>query len=507
MNKYFKPTAPSSSPVTPVANKYFTPNAPVTPQAQPKSLFSQFADFTGSMARAAIKPIAQTAIQMPRALMAGVSGLAGDTEAEAAWSKPVNVPFLGEVKGLSANPEDAQKYGTQTARETAGQALEMGASLVPTGKGIIGGLKTGAAVGALSGAGTEIAKEGSSAGDVVKSSLIGGTIGGVMGAAVPAAESVGKWAVGTAKSIVHPEAEQSLIKAIKPGKNNVTFKSDLQTTLGELEPHADKIKDLPSLDAAIKAKKLEVWESVKSKLQNEGKDAAVDFSPAADAIDKIAQKPIFKLKDPQAAEQLTTLSERLRGQKLSFAEAEDALESLNAGLDAYYKKNMSSRSLAQRADPAVAADIEIADAIRKQFDDKLEGFGTLKKTYGALANVGREVSGRIPVAERQNMMSLAEQISAARTAGNVAGSALTGNFGQAIGHTLDFIVANKMKAADTSDAKVASAFQALLNAKKPQSMLSKATDVAGKASSKLAPAGKVIQRGATMEAASFPARQ
>lgn len=74
-----------------------------------------------------LKPV----VQFPRAAAAGIAGLFGNKEAEARFSKPVNVPILGEVKGLSAVPGDAQRYGTLNSGETLTQAgmsyLEAGA--------------------------------------------------------------------------------------------------------------------------------------------------------------------------------------------------------------------------------------------------------------------------------------------------------------------------------------------------------------------------------------------
>ena len=69
--------------------------------------------------------------------------------------------------------------------------------------------------------------------------------------------------------------------------------------------------------------------------------------------------------------------------------------------------------------------------------------------------------------ERQNITSLAEQVSAARTAGNVLGSVATGNFGSAIGQLGDVAVASSLKTLEEADSKVARAFQQVAKNKKP----------------------------------------
>lgn len=71
--------------------------------------------------RSAVKPL----VQLPRAFAAGVAGTVGATDIEASLSKPVDVPVIGKVKGLSAVPSDSMNYGTQTPWEDVAQAADM----------------------------------------------------------------------------------------------------------------------------------------------------------------------------------------------------------------------------------------------------------------------------------------------------------------------------------------------------------------------------------------------
>lgn len=95
-------------------------------------------DFRNSVKDVAVgtvKSIAKTAIQMPRAMIAGIKGTMGDVEGEREWSKPVDVPVLGKVKGLTAIPGQAEKYDMQSNWETVGQAADMWLTVGAPGAG------------------------------------------------------------------------------------------------------------------------------------------------------------------------------------------------------------------------------------------------------------------------------------------------------------------------------------------------------------------------------------
>lgn len=75
--------------------------------------------------------VPQTAVQSARSMVAGAAGLMGNEGLKEDASKPIQIPGMGEVKGISANPADVEKYDTQTPLETGIQAgglyLEAGA--------------------------------------------------------------------------------------------------------------------------------------------------------------------------------------------------------------------------------------------------------------------------------------------------------------------------------------------------------------------------------------------
>lgn len=413
---------------------------------------------TGGMlrdiARGVVKPIAQLPIQYARTVASNVAGVAGFENAATRFAKPVNVPFLGEVKtlGYGATPE-AQNY-TATPNETVAQTLDIAASTLPNGKGILGALKTGVKVGALSGASEALRKPGVTAKDLNRGIVSGGVLGGVFGGGTSALGAVARGV----KNVVSPDVEKALVSAIKPAKSIQNFGESLQVVLKEVAPEAKNITSLKVLSDVIKSKKAQVWSEVKEKLASTPNGAQVTLENAANAIEKLASKPIYKLGDQGVKESLLSMANKLRGLKLDPVEAEDILEDLNARATAYYRKNNIGRAAAEKADPSLAADLAIADTIRGELDRLVNGLGQAKKIYGALATVGQAVNDRIPVAERANITSLAEQVSAARTAGNVLGSLATGNYVGALGQAGDVLMASTLKGLEEADSKVARAF-------------------------------------------------
>lgn len=122
-------------------------------QSGPVGLATEYAKKNPSQAAEAaasfVKNVAQTPIQLARAGVAGAAGLAGNEELQAKASKPVNIPLIGEVEGLSANPQDVERYGTKTPGETLAQAANMYLEAGAPGAGNVIRKATGAAGRAL----------------------------------------------------------------------------------------------------------------------------------------------------------------------------------------------------------------------------------------------------------------------------------------------------------------------------------------------------------------------
>lgn len=423
----------------------------------------------GSLVRGVVKPIAQAPIQAAKGLVGNVAALAGNEELAAKALAPSNVPFLGEVKVPSAVPTDAARYGTQTARESAAQGLEIAASAIPAGtagktgwQAVKGAAVAGAESGALAGAASGIKKEDATLKSVAKDAAVGALVGGTVSGGITGAAE----AASGIRGALMPEAKQALTSAIKPGKNNVRFSKDVDKAVEILSDDAPKISSLADLDAAIRAKKASIWGQVQEKLAKEGEDYSVDLGraakdglkSAADELDDLAARRTTELLEPGAAENLKELAGQLRSQRFTPAEAEDTLEALNAQLKSYYAKNATTQAAAEKASPVIAGRLKVAQALREQLDAKLEGFGALKSDYGALANVGNEVAGRLNVVNRANMTSLPEQIGVVSNAGPLMRSILTLDPRGALEAGLNLASGKVLKHLESADAKVAYAF-------------------------------------------------
>lgn len=279
-------------------------------------LLSKVGHGIAAIGKGIVKPIAQTAVQFPRAVAAGAAGLAGNEELEERFSKPVNVPLLGEVKGLSAVPGQSEEYGTQTPGQTLGQAAEIGANLIGAGaaKGVakqaakgaikqaIGtGALEGAVTGGLSGLGTSLEDQESgreTGKNILKGIATGGLVGGAAGALGGALSKTGRESIKASRaasklkkaekdvlSIVSPElnkAEKATAIASGRGTESGLFKGSKllptdrekemsQALIDVIKPKKDLVSNVNATREAIGKEADEVIESLK--------DAQVSYSP------------------------------------------------------------------------------------------------------------------------------------------------------------------------------------------------------------------------------------
>lgn len=102
---------------------------------------------------------------------------------------------------------------------------------------------------------------------------------------------------------------------------------------------------------------------------------------------------------------------------MTVSEAEQSLEHLNSELinSGYWKKLPHERAAAEKADPEIASRVAAANALREQLYDRLEILGepnvqSLKREYGAIANVENEIRGQSNVQARQRPISLKQII-------------------------------------------------------------------------------------------------
>lgn len=138
------------------------------------------------------------------------------------------------------------------------------------------------------------------------------------------------------------------------------------------------------------------------------KEAEVGLEPIVKALqDASASKKLLD-HDPTIAKYAGDYAERLaeRG-KYSTTEAQDIIKTLNNGLQSFYKNpTYDSASKAY-------IDALVADNLRKGLDGVIEssvgkGYGDLKRSYGALKGLEKDVNHRAIVDARKNIKGLAD---------------------------------------------------------------------------------------------------
>lgn len=134
--------------------------------------------------------------------------------------------------------------------------------------------------------------------------------------------------------------------------------------------------------------------------------AVVDLNPIAKEIQRIAADPTTKDLFPGLAKHADDLATSLSERGFYTAEqAQDAIAKLNNSLKAFYKN--PSYENASRA----GIDALLVNNLRKGLDDTIEravgeGYQGLKKTYGSLKNIEKEVAHRATVDARKNPKGL-----------------------------------------------------------------------------------------------------
>ena len=97
-------------------------------------LVAQYPEQSKEAAVGTVKGLAQAPIQLTKGLAAEYAGLTGQEDVRQELLKPQNYPVLGEVKQISASPQDIESSNTQTPLETGFQAADVLLSASPLGK-------------------------------------------------------------------------------------------------------------------------------------------------------------------------------------------------------------------------------------------------------------------------------------------------------------------------------------------------------------------------------------
>ena len=291
-------------------------------------------------------------------------------------------------------------------------------------------------------------------------------------AAAPAG-SVADAAVNIAKttgakflpSLIDGPPESLITRAVKPGKNNVGWTTDVQKAVPLMKSAEQQLgKPIAGIDDALQAAQLakrDIWQQYQQRLGPASQSAVIDGNQIADAMVSAIDKRTA-VQNPSLVARVQATADTYR-QPIPLDVAEDFLQSANKDLNTYYVKNKVSRQVAEN-DPETASTVAEAEALRAQLYQKIDevtgpGAAQLKQSYGALTNMEKELYGRKLVADRQNPESLSEQLSTVRGAGKIAKGVLTMSPGDVVEGAQNIAVSQALKARNTSDAMITRAFK------------------------------------------------
>lgn len=154
--------------------------------------------------------------------------------------------------------------------------------------------------------------------------------------------------------------------------------------------------------------------------------AVVNGDDIANILSKFSEKENVKLSNPGLVDYAKSIAERWQGKQIPLEIAEDTAKDFNAMLK---QKYMQGKLTGADISSAHIDDIVVRE-LRNQIADKA-GIGDLKRRYGALAELERDLSHRAIVAGRQNKVGLVESAINAESISDVATgitlSTITGN--------------------------------------------------------------------------------
>ena len=161
------------------------------------------------------------------------------------------------------------------------------------------------------------------------------------------------------------------------------------------------------------------------------------------------------LQNPGVYDKVKALADTYR-RDIPVSEAEDFIQSNNKELTGYYARNKISQQAAM-ADPETAAKIAEGDALRDSLYSKVDelsgpGVAQLKKAYGAVRNIQKNLVTQQMVYARKAPVSLGEQMGYLQA----GGKALTGDF---IGAAKDIAVRRFLSDLNDKNSMIQRAFE------------------------------------------------
>ena len=177
------------------------------------------------------------------------------------------------------------------------------------------------------------------------------------------------------------------VKTIKANKQNLSFNDVSGETITGQTP-----KSLQELADAIEQTKKATFEQYNAAAQQAGKSGLeIDLNPIASELDSVINNKSLALTNPKAVKYAIETQQRyIAAGKLDAVSAQDVIQNYNKSLEAFYR-NPTYDTASQ-----AAIDAMLANKVRTALDDGITGltgeqYGVLKKQYGSLKSIEKDV--------------------------------------------------------------------------------------------------------------------
>lgn len=231
----------------------------------------------------------------------------------------------------------------------------------------------------------------------------------------------GKRTFGQAKNYF--DRAEDAVSSIVDNAPNLKFTDDIGDVVSGKLP-----KNLRQFSESIDQTKKGLFDKYNAMAQDAGDaGAAVKLTPIADDISAITKSRPLMDNAPDVVDYAAKRAEALAGRGVYTAqEAQEAVTILNKSLDSFYK-NPTYDTFGK-----AYIDSQIAQHLRKGLDDVIEtttgaGYQGLKRQYGSLKAIERDVNRRMIVSGRQNAKGLVDGFTDVLSGGQMVQGLLTAN--------------------------------------------------------------------------------
>lgn len=258
-------------------------------------------------------------------------------------------------------------------------------------------------------------------------------------------------------------AKEAVLNIVK-NKDKLSYVDDFGETTSGRTPQT--LKEMTEAVDQTKKKIFAEYSALATKAGGQG--VSVDLNQVAGELDKIINDKVVQTLSPETAKYAQGLIERFAQQGTFTPEqTQQAIANLNQSLQSFYK-NPTYGSF-QKAQ----IDALIANNLRESLDTTItsavgEGYGELKKAYGSLKAIEKDVIKRALVEGRKNEKGLID-FTDVFSAGDVVMGLSTGNLAQVAKGGIQKAVASYIKRINSPDHSIKNMFESVEKAIKNKS--------------------------------------